>query len=428
MTFGFSTASAFAVIALGLSLWTSAGLADQAPAPKAEACARVGTWLDPASGETLAPHRLLGSLSRKSVVLLGETHDNAEHHRWQLHSLAALHAIHPRMTIGFEMFPRRIQPVLDRWVAGELGVEAFLEAAEWREVWAFDPALYLPLFHFARQKRLSMVALNVDRDLVSRVGREGWAAVPADERAGVGDPAPALEAYREVLARIFAVSHLRENEAEEAEGSESGAAGEDHAPAEEIDIPEILEREDFAYFVEAQLTWDRAMAEALAAARGRDPDALVVGVLGSGHIEGGYGVPYQLADLGLSDAAVLLAVESGAPCEALTAAVANAVFLIAPVTEGGAAPAKPRLGVMIEPAEGGVRVARVMEGSVAEAAALQPDDLVVAAAGVDIEETAELVEIVQRQAPGTWLPLTIMRGGRKVEVVAKFPSEFETGE
>jgi hypothetical protein len=28
---------------------------------------------------------------------------------------------------------------------------------------------------------------------------------------------------------------------------------------------------------------------------------------------------------------------------------------------------------------------------------------------------------VQRQAPGTWLPLTLERDGRTVETVAKFP-------
>jgi len=40
----------------------------------------------------------------------------------------------------------------------------------------------------------------------------------------------------------------------------------------------------------------------------------------------------------------------------------------------------------------------------------------------------DLVEIVQRQAPGTWLPLAIRRGADELEFVAKFPMTFESPE
>jgi hypothetical protein len=38
-----------------------------------------------------------------------------------LQTLAALHVQRPKIVIGFEMFPRRLQPILDQWVAGALG-------------------------------------------------------------------------------------------------------------------------------------------------------------------------------------------------------------------------------------------------------------------------------------------------------------------
>ena len=47
-----------------------------------------------------------------------------------------------------EMFPRRLQPVLDRWVAGGLSEAEFLKQAEWDRVWHYDPQLYLPILHF----------------------------------------------------------------------------------------------------------------------------------------------------------------------------------------------------------------------------------------------------------------------------------------
>ncbi len=71
---------------------------------------------------------LLAAMAGRAVVLLGEQHDDMDHHRWQLQTLATLHTLRPRMVIGFEMFPRRVQPVLDRWVAGELTEAEFLAA------------------------------------------------------------------------------------------------------------------------------------------------------------------------------------------------------------------------------------------------------------------------------------------------------------
>jgi hypothetical protein len=168
--------------------------AHEAHNPARPGCVAAGSWLDPASGESLAADQLVASLAERPVVLLGEAHDDAEHHRWQLHTLAALHGRHPDMVLGFESFPRRVQPVLDRWVKGELDAGAFLEEVDWPEVWGYDAALYLPLFHFARQNRVPMIALNVERDFVSRVRDEGWSATRAGPRSrpgtGTGCPIP----------------------------------------------------------------------------------------------------------------------------------------------------------------------------------------------------------------------------------------------
>jgi uncharacterized iron-regulated protein len=418
--FRFRSLARLALVALGCLLLTVTACAE---APLVPDCDKVGTWLDPATGETLAPDRLIGSLAERSVVLLGEDHDDAEHHRWQLHTLAALHGHTPDVIVGFEMFPRRLQGALDRWVGGELSVGTFLEEAQWNDVWRVDPDLYLPLFHFARQNRIAMIGINVERAFVARVGREGWAAIPAEERHGLSDPAPASGGYLDYLAQVVVdkEAHMKAKEDAGSESEERGLASEEERAA-------AMENEGFTRFVEAQLAWDRAMAEALAEARQKHPGSLVVGILGRGHIEHGYGVPHQLADLGLPDVAVLLPVDSEMACEPLPVDLADAVFVVAP--QGGVEPAppKPRLGVRIHGSDDGVRISEVFEGSVAEASALAPGDIVVFAAGVRIERVSDLLEIVERQAPGTWLPLTIRRDGEEREVLAKFPTEFETPE
>ena len=48
-----------------------------------------------------------------------------------------------------------------------------------------------------------------------------------------------------------------------------------------------------------------------------------------------------------------------------------------------------------------------------------------APAGAPASEIAELIEIIQRQAPGTLLPHEIRRDSETLNLIAEFPSEFE---
>ena len=105
--------------------------------------------------------------------------------------------------------------------------------------------------------------------------------------------------------------------------------------------------------------------------------------------------------------------------------LADSLFVLAAEEQGSEELAKPRLGVMIEETHAGVRVLDVIDGSVAEATGLLPGDIIVSAAGTLVSEIAELIEIIQRQAPGTLLPLVIRRDGETLNLVAEFPTEFE---
>lgn len=236
----------------------------------------VGVWIETA--DIAVRNDMPAVLARRAVVLLGEQHDRADHHRWQLDTIDALHGCRPDMVLGFEMFPRRVQPVLDRWTAGHLGEEAFLAEVDWPRVWGMDAALYLPLFHFARVHRLPMLALNIDRETGRRVATQGFAQTPVSEREGVGDPAPARASYRDRLFQVFKMHPA---------AGQMPNAGSDR----------------FERFIRAQLFWDRAMAEVIAAACAAPGRPLVVGIMGRGHIEYGDGVPHQLAALGVDDVA-----------------------------------------------------------------------------------------------------------------------------
>lgn len=417
MHFNFGLFSVFSrnlsvVAALSVFMWTLSSFEATARAGHKPACVAPGFWQAPGGGSGLRETDLLNDMAKRPVVMLGESHISAEHHRWQLHVLSALHGRNPNMVLGFESFPRTVQPVLDRWIRGELSEKEFLKQSRWDDVWRFDPKLYMPLFHFARMHRIPMRALNVERELVNRVSDNGWDSIPADDRLGITDPRPPSAAYRKTLEDVFA-QHLDDDE------QDKKALTED-------------EKKRLKGFIEVQLLWDRAMAQAIADVSTAGGDPLVVAIIGRGHLEYGYGVPHQLADLGIQKSAVLLPWDTGLPCDELQTdegtPVAEAVFGVDAPKEPKK-PYRPLLGVRIENGEAGdtkgVRIAKVLEGSVAEASGLQKDDLIISAADRPTKETPELVATIRRQAPGTWLPMVILRDGERQEIIAKFPAKPE---
>lgn len=365
-------------------------------------CGQPGQWLAPpntlsATARTMPQTELLDRMADKQVILLGEIHDRADDHRWQLDMLTALHQQQADMAIGFEMFPRRLQPVLDQWVAGRLDEAEFLKQAEWDKVWSFDAQLYLPLFRFAREHKLPMLALNVDRELVKQVSTAGWAAVPEARREGVGQPAPLLPEYRQELRATF-----------------------DQHPA--FKSGKLDAETQFARFVEAQSLWDRAMAEGIARFRQGRPGTRVVGILGAGHIRHGYGVPHQLRHLGQARHASLVTQPSDHDCGAITAGMADAVYLIPPQPDPFP---PPRLGVALKVVEGGVMIEKVMPDSLAQKTGLKNDDVILQAAGIKVASIEDVRGHVHRQPPGTWLPLLIRRGQEQLEMVVRFPPGTE---
>ena len=72
------------------------------PARAGEICAPVGHWSSPGNGPVTAQD-LLARAANAKVVLLGASHDSADHHRWELPTVAALAG--GAETVGAVMFP-----------------------------------------------------------------------------------------------------------------------------------------------------------------------------------------------------------------------------------------------------------------------------------------------------------------------------------
>ncbi len=257
-------------------------------------------WAEPGGAVAPSHPHLMARLAKAEVVLLGEQHNRADHHRWQLHVAAGL-AAHRSVVLGFEMFPARLDPVLQLWVAGRLTEEEFLERAEWGKVWGFPAELYLPIFRFCREMRIAMTGLNCRRDLVREVGAGGWESVPEEAREGLTPARASPAAYRRFIFDL------------------TGGG----APGRKVASPEDPA---FDRFVRAQEVWDRAFATRLRNAAIRPGNPLVIGIIGMGHLQWGGGVPWQLADLGVHDVRVLIPQDEGQPVP--PAGASDAVFAL----------------------------------------------------------------------------------------------------
>ncbi|WP_424933958.1 ChaN family lipoprotein [Amaricoccus macauensis] len=239
------------------------------------------SWIDPGSGEGLTHPQAVACMANCRAVLLGEQHDRAEDHRFQELSIAGLAAQVEGLQIGFEMFPRHLQPVLDVWVEGQMSEAGFLREVGWEKVWGFPPELYLPLFRICRDLSLPMIAMNVERPVVSIIGREGWEALPEEYRSWMTPAVPATPAYRRYLFEV------------------TGGV----RPGRKAQSPEDPA---FDNFVRAQQVWDRAFACAIAHALEQDGAGCVAGIIGRGHLEYHLGVYAQLTSLGIEKVAVAL--------------------------------------------------------------------------------------------------------------------------
>jgi serine protease DegQ len=76
------------------------------------------------------------------------------------------------------------------------------------------------------------------------------------------------------------------------------------------------------------------------------------------------------------------------------------------------------LGITSEPAEGGVRVATVADGSAAAAAGLQVGDVITAIDSTPVVSTGDLVSQLRAHVPGDAVTLTVVRDGTQLTLTA----------
>lgn len=159
---------------------------------------------DVKAGQPAATEQWLTDLASANVIYLGEEHRNRWHIEAALKILRALTAKGLQPVVALEMFGWDGQSAIHRYLSNSPSSrEQFLQDSRWEENWGGPFEEYEPLVNFAREHRLTLLALNPPRVLVRLVARQGLWQAKQDERMaqwGMRDEALSDDAaYRAIV-------------------------------------------------------------------------------------------------------------------------------------------------------------------------------------------------------------------------------------
>lgn len=218
------------------------------------------TILESATGRTITFEQLVDKLAQARVVYVGERHTSPRHHQIQLQVIQALVARLQKVSVGMEMFDHTYQRRLDRWSAGQMQWDHFLQQTHWYANWKFDANLYKDILIYIRDNNLPLVGLNIPFHLPSKIG--------------VGGLESLREAERNYLPRRIDTTH----------------AGHRAYLQKIFKMHKIKGRYEFENFYAAQCAWEEGMAENISQHLRRN---IMVVLAGNGHIIRKFGIPQR---------------------------------------------------------------------------------------------------------------------------------------
>lgn len=141
--------------------------------PRERDHAQVGQIIDLRSGHEITRDALVQTLAAAPVVLLGEKHDNFDHHALQLWLLKTLEAQRKQGALVMEMLTvnqqENVSAVQNKIRAGEMPDDV-PAALEWHTGW--DWQQYGELVTYALQQPYPLLAANLNRDALMGIYRD----------------------------------------------------------------------------------------------------------------------------------------------------------------------------------------------------------------------------------------------------------------
>lgn len=366
---------------------------------------QAGDILHLPTGYAVDQETVVDHARRAQVVYVGETHDNPAAHQIQKQLLADLQRHHPgQVTLAMEMFTPSQQPLLDRWIAGELTEKAFLRDIDWYGTWGFDFALYRDLLHLCREEQIRILGLNAENDLRRSLSRMTLEQLPAEDRSRLPELDFDDPHYLEMID-AFVAGHPMSAERREA-------------------------------FLRVQTLWDETMAENLANyLQGRDSSHRVMVVAGGNHIAYGFGIPrrtfrrfpasYLLIGTTETEESRQLDASRFMDVDTPEHPLLPYHFLYytayQPLPQTGV-----RLGVVVSTdGEAGLLIDRLLPESAAEAHGLQAGDVLLTLDGVPLSEPFDLIYPLKQKTSGETVELMLLRDAETLTVRVEFTPESQ---
>ncbi len=211
------------------------------------------------SGKPVPFAKMIQEMKDSRFVYVGESHDNLTMHDIQFRVIQALYERDRNIAIGLEMLPVDVQPILDKWSQGLLTEDEFLRDVRWYVNWNMNFGYYRKIFAFAKDNQIPVFALNVPRDVITRIRMRGWEALSDEDKELIPKPDITWQDHRTLIRAIF----------------------------ESADLPHQMKGEGldkvFEGLYRAQAAWDQVMAAN--AVRGAETTGRRMVVLaGSGHL------------------------------------------------------------------------------------------------------------------------------------------------
>lgn len=180
------------------------------------ACAQDGAWLSPLArdhplvgrvwqpvpGRFTAPADVAQAAAAADFLLLGETHDNPDHHRLQARLVGVAAETGRRPAVVFEMIAEDQGQALARWRADKPENAAALgDAVGWKAAGWPAFSTYRAIAEAALAADLPIRAGSPPRALVRKVGRQGLKALDGPRRRllSAPQPKPAEDGMRRAL-------------------------------------------------------------------------------------------------------------------------------------------------------------------------------------------------------------------------------------
>lgn len=353
---------------------------------------------DTATGEVLTSRELAARLKDVRLLFVGESHTSIEFHNVQLAVIRALAQSGRKVMVGLEMYPYTEQAWLDKWSSGQLGEDAFLKDSRWYKNWGYHWNYYRDIFVFSRDNKVSMHAVNTPREVVSAVRRKGFQNLTEEEAARIPAKIDTDNAEHKRLFKAF-----------------FGEADSMHSSG--------MSEEQWDAMFRAQCTWDATMGyNAVQALRKHgDKDAIMVVLIGSGHVAYGLGAERQARLWFDGRSASLIpipVVDDKGRHPTVRASYANFVWGVANEEHA----LYPSLGLSTPEQKQGEHypVINVQKGSVAEAAGFKVGDLLVSLDGTPLTDKETSNRLMSEKRWGDAAEYVVKRGEQTLTLVAKF--------